>query len=360
MPHHVGYYVHYHGLGHKHRCEAILTRLNLPCTVLTSRIAQLPFDIPTLTEVVDLACDIDDVPPQGLSRAADVPCFHYAPLWTDNCRRRVAQFTAWCDRVQPDVIVVDVSVEITLLARLASTPTIVVRQHGDRSDPAHLGAYASAERLLAPFPAIWEDEITPDWVAKKTDYTAPFARELPLASKVVLPESAERSRLKVAIMTGRGGDGLPTAELVRLARSRPDHCFFAIGQGAEVGQDDVPSNLLLTGWISEPSGYLRAADIVVTAAGHNSIMEVAMLRKRLVAIAEPRHFDEQIRKATILARQEMGVTHIGWPDAKQLGQLIDQAAQLDPNAWERLWEGKTNDGAADAATAIRRVIGTPI
>ena len=197
----IGYYVHYHGMGHVHRAASILRHVDAQTTVLTSRVADRCRGLGVFDHVVDLACDMDDIPPAGLTRAGDVDCFHYAPMWSGGCRSRVAQFTDWVQTCRPELLVVDVSVEITLLARLAGLPTVVVRQHGDRTDWPHVMAYQSAEALLAPFPQSLEDDRTPAWVRERTVYVPGFCRfEEGHSSTAPVPG-------RVVAMAGRGGEG---------------------------------------------------------------------------------------------------------------------------------------------------------
>ena len=61
---------------------------------------------------------------------------------------------------------VDVSVEVALLARLCGVPTVVVAMPGRRTDRAHRLAYDSADALLAPWPRGTHDS---DWPREWTD-----------------------------------------------------------------------------------------------------------------------------------------------------------------------------------------------
>lgn len=67
-------------------------------------------------------------------------------------------------------MVVDVSVEVAMLARLASVPTICVRLNGKRDDAPHLEAFRGAIGLMAPFHPTLEMADTPAWIRDKTVY----------------------------------------------------------------------------------------------------------------------------------------------------------------------------------------------
>lgn len=347
---HIGFYVHYHGLGHKHRTEAILQHLRCPATVITSHLGSRRWRGDTLEEVIDIASDIDDVHEGGLGFSQDVPSLHYAPLWTGNVTRRVAQFTAWLDRRRPDLMVVDVSVEISLLVRLASIPQVVMRQHGDRSDAAHLSAYAAAHSLLAPFPESMEDTITPQWVRDKTIYLDGFS--LSRTSSDGATSSPQSDRATIVVMFGRGGRSDVHHRLREAAKETPHYSWLVIGIPDDQHHAATPTNLTFLGWIESPADYLKAADVVVTAAGHNSVMEAGRLGCRFIAIAESRPFDEQVRKATVLERERLAIGLTRWPDTRGWPDLIERARQLDPQPWRRIF---CENGAAQAARHLNRV-----
>ena len=152
----IGWYVHHQGAGHCQRARAVAAALPRPCTLIGSLAG---FDTGGL-DVLDLP---DDRPLgeasgfDGRDGAADRPdALHYAPLNHPGVRARMAAIAAWAARTDPALIVVDVSVEVALLARLLSVPTIVVRLAGTRTDAPHLEAFRSAARLLAPFPEALE------------------------------------------------------------------------------------------------------------------------------------------------------------------------------------------------------------
>ena len=78
---------------------------------------------------------------------------HWVPRHDDGLRRRMALIADWINAAEPDLMVVDVSVEVAMLCRLLGVPTVVVAMRGDRLDRAHRAAYDSAHALLAPWAA---------------------------------------------------------------------------------------------------------------------------------------------------------------------------------------------------------------
>lgn len=155
----IGYYVHHQGDGHRQRTLAIAAaapeRFVLIGTGLQGRTGEIP--------CVDLE---DDRPDPGASAsgrsfsgddavATRPDALHYAQYHHSGMRTRMAKATAWIRDATPSMMVIDVSVEMAMLARLCATPVVYVRLAGDRSDPAHLDAFRGAEALLAPFTNGW-------------------------------------------------------------------------------------------------------------------------------------------------------------------------------------------------------------
>ena len=359
----VGFYVHDHGRGHRNRTGAILRayeRLadraaDRSAVILSSGMDGLTW--PSLaSRTIELPSDTAGIAEPGRADAAATPCFHYTPLYAEGIRSRVAAMTDWFASANPAALVVDVSAEVALLARLASVPTLVMRQHGDRRDLAHEAAYRSALRLLAPFPKSMEDDITPEWVRKKTTYASAFCRFDPTAG----PPDREQARQSlgwvrphVVVMSGKGGSGTDLAKVAEAAAATPDCDWVVIGTVTEASvQEGLPPNVRVPGWIDDVLAHVAAADAVVSAGGHNSVMELGYARARMVIIPELRPFEEQVRKAAVLRRERLAVTRDAWPAASEWATVLDEARRLDPSRWDRVFDG---DGAATLAKAIEKV-----
>ena len=155
-------------------------------------------------------------------------------------------------------------------------------------------------------------------------------------------------------MTGRGGDGADREKIAAAAAATPDWQWIVIGMvaGDEV-RGQMPPNVRIPGWIDDPLPYLAGADAVVSAAGHNSVMELAHARARTVLIPEPRPFDEQVRKAAICERERLAIVHPHWPEADRWPELLRAASELPAERWAAVTgEGR---GAAVLAAAIEAV-----
>jgi predicted glycosyltransferase len=328
---HVGYYVHHHGAGHGVRAAHIARALRVPVTLIGS---QLPDELPDGVHRLQLPGDTAE----GMTvERFDV--MHYAPLAVDGVRERMAMLAQWFVEHWPCVLVVDVSVEVALFARLCAVPVIYVRQHGVRDDAAHRLAYESASALLAPYPQSMESLETPQWLRDKTLYSgwlSRFAGARPAASQPG----------QVLIITGQGGTGLSVALIEAVAQQCPERQFFVAG-GLPSGM--ALPNLHWLGRLSDPQAHMRSAEIVVGSASDSLVGEAASLGCRYIAVAEDRPFDEQRLQARRLNELNVaiGLEH-GWPAAPHWPALFDAAAGLDPERW-RSW---AYPEAADLAARV--------
>lgn len=254
-----------------------------------------------------------------------VETFHYAPLNISGLRERNKIMTDFFAEQYPLLLIVDVSVEITLLARLCGIPTIVVRQHGSRHDPAHLAAYHSASALLAPYPKTMQRQEA-KWLTDKTIYTGGFSRY-----DVKDEYKNPTENLSVAVLTGSGGTSIDLQFICYLARHCSNWNFDVIGL-PKPETKDLPENIIFHGHLQDPLELLISASVVIGNAGHNTVMEMAALNKRFIAIPEDRPFDEQIQKAEIL--QELGLAIVIEPQAfykTDWQSLLSDTAQTSPD-----------------------------
>ncbi|WP_296180578.1 hypothetical protein [Pseudomonas sp. UBA1879] len=325
----IGYYVHHHGAGHGVRAARIAEALNVPVTLIGS---QLPDELPAGVQRLTLPADTS---PGMTVESFDV--MHYVPLGVDGVRERMAMLAQWFVEHWPCLLVVDVSVEIALFARLCSVPVVYVRQHGARNDAAHRLAYESASALLAPYPEVMEALDTPQWLRDKTGYSGWLSRFSGARSA-----SAEPGR--VLIITGQGGTGLSTGLIEAVARHCPEWQFRVAG-GLEPGAT-LP-NLHWLGRVPDPRESMLSAEIVIGSASDSLVSEAASLGCRYIAVAEDRPFDEQRQQARRLNELNVAIgLEDGWPTAPQWSALLGAAQALGPERWQAWADAASADRAA--------------
>jgi len=344
-PSYLGFYIHHHGSGHVMRAITIASSLTAYhiCFIgsnLGPYLDQIPEHIKCIHLPLDLP-DENDIQP----KARALSFLHYAPIGIAGIRERTAVLTATFKQYYPMLLVVDVSVEVTLLARLSGIPTVVVRQHGKRTDMPHLHAYESAELLIAPYAEAFASTDEDEWIKAKTVYAGGFSKygdNKPLSN-------AQEQPGHIAILLGQGGTSLDTEFINHLATTCENYTFHIIGSSAEQ-HTLLKNNLIGHGQLKDPKVVLDQCQIVIGNAGHNTVMEMADLNKRFICIPEDRPFDEQLQKADLLAVKGYArviypgdLFAVNWPDE------LENAGSTLPK-----WEGMINpDALQRIASAIQ-------
>lgn len=347
----IGFYVHHHGRGHANRTQQIVAHLDRHVTVFGSSLQHFcpPHD---RVENVSLPSDVISPLPES-NPWPDI--FHYAPLGVPGIRERMFRLAQWAYDTQPSLLVVDVSVEVTLFARLLSIPTVIVRQNGLRDDLPHQAAFQSSSGLLAPYPAMLEDETTPDWVRTKTYYAGGFSRygQRELTTEAARAQVGMRlHRNHVVVMNGLGGEGNPMDSIVGAARTCPQWDWWVVGP--TVGeQSDTPANIMVVGRVEDTFPYLRGADVVVGSAGNNTVMEVATAGTPYICIPEDRPFQEQREKAKALDRIGAACVLPSWPEPDDWEPLLEQTKHKDTQLLSNIIDP---EGAANCARYLEQFL----
>lgn len=293
MGYNVAFYVHHHGSGHLMRAISIASKLNRPVTFLGSGMQQYQGIIPEFVTCIHLPMDVADSNDVYEHDGNEVNVLHYAPLNVKGIRERNLLLSHFFVAAFPVVLVVDVSVEIALFARLCGIPTILMRQHGYRNDPAHIAAYQSASLLIAPYSETMQSDSL-EWVNRKTVFSGGFSR---YSEKEIKETNGDPHQ--IAILCGKGGTSLSTGFVNHLAVACPMYQFHSIGS---IGDESAcrQSNVTYHGEIDDPIHVLASCGLIIGNGGHNTVMEAASLNKRFICISEERPFDEQLHKARML------------------------------------------------------------
>jgi hypothetical protein len=340
----IGYYVHHQGRGHSSRAVAIAARLGRDVTGLSSspRPDGWPGDWIVLPRDDGPAADLE-----GGGAASDAPdaggALHWAPLRHEGFRQRSAAISEWIERTRPAAMVVDVSVEVALLARLHGVPVVSVVLPGERSDGPHRLGFGVSSALVAAWPPAATGMVgglsASD--AGRVEAVGAISRRPP-STGVGATDGRGGSDVtgrRVLVLGGAGGGGADAQALQRARAVTPDWHWDVVGGTS--GR-----------WIENPWPLIVAADVVVAHAGQNAIAEIAAARRPAVIVPEDRPHDEQRTTASVLRRPEWPALVLerfpssGWP------ALLEQAAAQDGELWQAWNDGL---GAERAAAVIRRV-----
>lgn len=313
----IGYYVHHHGRGHLHRAIAVAAATD----AVVVGISSLPRPPEWTGPWMVLPRDDEGTSPVDARAHGRL---HWVPELDRGLTERMAEISSWIADIEPTLMVVDISVEVSLLARLHGIPVVTTVLPGDRRDSAHDLVHAVARRVVAAWPA--------DVVGMAKGLGAHAERVTCVGGlsrfdgRPVAPAPAFDGQRRVLVLTGTGGAAGDAWDLTAAQQQTPAWSWQVLGRG--------------TGWLDDPWEALCSADVVVTHAGQNSIAEVAAARRPAIVVPQPRPFGEQETTASVLATDgRFPVTVFpalptdGWND------LLERTARLDGAAW-----GAWNDG----------------
>lgn len=322
----IGYYVHHHGRGHVNRALAISAHIDESIMFFSS--LPRPSAVRSCDVWVNLPYDV----PSECEPARDIDAngrLHWAPLHVAGLAHRSARLLEKLAATRARLLVVDVSMEVALLARLAGTPVVVVAQPGERCDSAHMLGFDIADRIMA----CWTECVyQPPWLAAH----APRTHMVGAISRFegATPDRTRRTRLNGLLLAGAGGTAVPPDALSQLRRALPQYEWRAAGGCAA--------------WVDDLWPALASADLVITHAGHGALADVAASGASAIVIPEARPFGEQHAMAQALDRVGLGVVAWSWPDIAEWPELAERASSCE----RRRWEIMGVRGAAERAAAV--------
>jgi hypothetical protein len=322
----IGYYIHHHGRGHLHRAMAVAAATE---TVVVG-ISSLPRPPEWIGPWMVLPRDDDGPEPIDASAHGRL---HWVPEMDAGLTARMAEISSWIADIEPALMVVDVSVEVSLLARLHGIPVVTMVLPGDRRDSAHDLVHSVARRIVAAWPAdvtgmargldVHRDRVTCVGGLSRFD-----GRDRPA-------ELRQDGLRRVLVLTGAGDDG--DAWNLQVAQQQtPGWRWDVLGAGE--------------GWVDDPWDLLCHADVVVTHAGQNAIAEVAAARRPAIVVPRARPFGEQDTMAAVLATDGRFPVSVH-PELPSTGwdELLDTVSLLDGEQWSA-WN--SGDGARRVAAVI--------
>ncbi len=327
----IGYYVHHHGAGHATRaCSIAAALVALGHEVVGFSSLDRPDAWPGDWHVLDRDHEPAPGPDDDVTAGG---ALHWAPLHHDGYATRMGTIARWVEETRPDAVVVDVSVEVTLLCRLLGVPTVVAAMRGQRDDGPHVLAYDAATTLLAPWPAVLLEPWWPRRWLDKTVHVGGLSRFDHLVDDTPQPGGAGRTGL---LLWGRGGTGGP--DLDALSAALPDWTWsLPSGSGDEVWDD------------------LVRADVVVCHGGQNAVAEVAAARRPAVVVADPRPFAEQEHTVAALEAGRICATAPAWPEPGQWPGLVRVALDRSGEGWRTWTDGQGARRAAEAIAFVARI-----
>jgi hypothetical protein len=332
----IGWYIHHHGRGHVSRFLAVRPHLDADVTVFSSMPA--PAGLPAGTEWVALPLDneLEDHDGHVLDPYAASPTafgrFHWVPQGHRAHRRRLALIAARAEAF--DAFVVDVSVEVAAFVRLLGLPVALFSQPGTRTDAPHRVAFDIADVILCPWPAGTHDLSVFGGSAARVHTVGGVSRHAGRPRTDAEPGS-------VLLLGGIGAAEERPSVWSALEHRFPELSWRSAGYLPGTHTDD-------------PWDAICRAEIVISAAGQNSIADIAAADRPAVVVPQERPFAEQATTAGALDRDGFAVELDAWPDLDAVAAALD-LARSRPTRWA---DWGVDRGAADAARLIRGLVPT--
>jgi UDP-N-acetylglucosamine:LPS N-acetylglucosamine transferase len=135
--------------------------------------------------------------------------------------------------------------------------------------------------------------------------------------------------------------GYDNYEVSVLKKITNDHNtqFTIVGNKREYA---LAENCTLLGPVNDVSKAI-AGEVVISAAGQNTISELLSLNKRLILLPEPRPYDEQAVHADALAKRHVALLADASFGPEQWQNILQKANLLTPS-----YEGLVNASAPEA------------
>jgi hypothetical protein len=332
----IGWYVHHQGLGHAMRFIAVAKRMRelAPHVELVG----LGSEQPSQWDGPWIRLPRDDVPYPNNADEEASGALHWAPLMHRGMRERSAITADWITRSNCQLFVSDVSVEMLVLARLCSVPTVAVAMRGRRDDRPHTLGYDVSRAILAPWPAETQEPLPHRWKDKLVAVGS-FSRFDSLIDDTSVGREKAGSQT-VLMLLGRGGHEVSFNKLVEVAASTPKWRWYVLGISAQEAGIEDKENLTLLGYSSDIWSILCKADVVVGPCGDSTISEVAAARKPFIAIPQPRPFNEQIVHAKILQKYDLADIVLSWSDTASWLDLLESAVSRGGDRWRWYNDGQ--------------------
>ena len=317
----IGYYAHHHGSGHCRQADKLAAllppHLQHQLIVFTS----LPDDryhFRTIKEAQIIRLQDEDELAEDVlvGRAGQYwqpSSLHYSPVGNKDIRMRSWQLLDTIKQRQIDLMIIDVSVEVAMLCRVASVPYLYVRLPGERDDMPHIGAFTGALGILAPYPKALEAAATPNWVRQKTLYLdflaskafnslspAEFLSYLASLAPSTVPFFDKSAQpLIVTVIKGYGGHKAIDDKLATLRDALPSAFIISLGPIDDYARQFVD----IATEVEEVTPFIAHSDVLVMATGLNSIAQVYQWQTPVVVLPDERpHREQEVMAEALIAQ----------------------------------------------------------
>jgi UDP-N-acetylglucosamine:LPS N-acetylglucosamine transferase len=313
------YFVHTHGAGHRATFQMLY-----PALQQTFNVVALTTNDAVYTDLrQNQKLTVIKLPSKSPANAPALEhtfskAFEATPYATEAADRAGA-LVEIIKRYKPVALYCDGLPELAIMARSMGVPVVLVHLPGNAmADPTQVFAYKLADHIVAHFPEVLEQ---PHYAFEdKTFYSGYMSR---YANQEPAVDTEDNSVISVLMGYDNYDD-----KVVKNMTADAKHTFVIIGNH---------HNYLLgrhchqLGRITDVAAAIKG-NIVITAAGQNSVAELISLKKRLILLPESRPYDEQLMSALALVKNGSALLADTSYTAEDWLKVIKQANDLAPDS----------------------------
>lgn len=226
-------------------------------------------------------------------------------------RKHLYKFFFHLKKINPQLVVVDMPVEIFLFSKFLGYKTVIVYESLKTNELRWRLVWKNADKILAPYPKEFLEKASFPYL-KKTFFSGGICR---YDGEKIVPK--ERARKILGLKQTQNyilitvGKGVESEKIIKKI------CSFTKGLGYQVlliypkkspFTSEITNNFShvkpVIGVFEKINLYICASDLIITGTGYNSIMEAFYFRKPVLTIPLKRIYDEQGFKAEILSKMD--------------------------------------------------------
>ncbi|SFH87638.1 glycosyltransferase [Halpernia frigidisoli] len=313
------YFVHAHGNGHRATFNMLFPELSVFFNVVAittnheiTNYLEKNYNI----EVLELPAKYPEnyeIPEHTFSKAFEVTPYSIEPAF------RTKFLAEAIIKYQPKAFYCDGLPELAIMVRGMGVPVVLVHLPGNiEQDPTQIFAHELADHIIAHFPPSLEQD---NYQFKyKTYYSGYISKFYGFEFNHFKSEEAD----DVTVILGY--DNYDEAVLQNMTKNQNTR-FTIIGNKRTY---DLAKNTSQLGRVKN-IGEAIVGNVVISAAGQNTVAELLSLGKRLILLPETRPYDEQKIHAWVLANKNIALLGEENFSADQWQDLIQKAKTFTPD-----------------------------
>lgn len=310
------YFVHAHGNGHRATFNLLYPALSIFFNVIAittnseiTAYLHKKHDVQVIELPPKYPADYK-IPEHTFSKAFEVTPYAIEPA------KRAKALAEAIECYKPKAFYCDGLPELAIMVRGMGVPVVLVHLPGNiMDDPTQVFAHELADHIIAHFPSFLEQA---DYqFASKTYYSGYLSKYATFNLKKSKPLD------NVTVLLGYDNYDLSVLKNITKDQSTT---FTIIGNKQNY---DLDKNCIQLGRVEDISAAI-IGEIVISAAGQNTIAELLSLDKTLILLPEPRPYNEQGVHANVLANQNVALLAKETFSAEQWQNLLQKAKAPKP------------------------------